>query len=232
MDVSRISRREMLILTGCGALGSMLGPASWAVEQSVAKNEFPAPHSHVEIPASPVIRGFEWTGNTVPYSEAEKRGDTFPVTWAKNDRLYTSAGDPVWPDKGSGLDFECIDGFAPDIRISRVNRMDDFLGAGGSGPKPTGLISAGGVLYLAFQNGAGRGENTRDNADVVVNYGHGYDAQIIASSDFGSTWTPLLKEIEKPMFSGRVFGAPAFINFGKDNTGARDSFIYAISGEG
>jgi len=232
MDVSRISRREMLITTACGAMSTMLGPASRAVELPATKNEFPAPHSHVEIPPSPVIRSFEWTGPTVPYPEMEKRGDTFPVTWAKNDRLYTSAGDPVWPDKGSGLDFECIDGMAPEIRISRVNRMDEFLGAGGSGPKPTGLISVGGILYLAFQNSTGRGEQTRDNADVVVDYGHGYDAQIIASSDFGITWTPSLKEITKPMFPGRIFGAPAFINFGKDNEGSRDSFVYAISGEG
>jgi len=132
--------------------------------------------------------------------------------------------------QGSGRGFECIDGFAPDIRSARVNRMDDFLGASGSAPKPTGLISAEEVLYLAFQNATGRGENTGDNADVIVNYGHGYDAQIIASSDFGSTWKPSLKEIEKPMCPGRVFRAPAFVNFGKDNTGARDNVIYAISG--
>ena len=34
------------------------------------------------------------------------------------------------------------------------------------------------------------------------------------------------------MFPGRTFGAPAFVNFGKDNLGARDKFVYAISGEG
>jgi hypothetical protein len=168
----------------------------------------------------------------VPYPEMEKRGDTFPVTWARDDRLYTSAGDPVWPDKESGLDFECLDGPAPDFRISRPNRMDDFRGAGGAGPKPTGLISVNGVLYLAFQNATGRGDRITDNADVIINYGHGYDAQIIASSDFGLSWKPSLKEIEKPMFPGRLFGAPAFINFGKDNEGARDNFVYAISGEG
>jgi Domain of unknown function (DUF4185) len=226
------SRRRMLIKTACGALGAgMLGHESWPQSGSLAKEDYPAPRSVLDIPASPALRGFEWTGPTVPYSEMEKRGDTFPVTWAKDDRLYTSAGDPVWPDKGSGLDFECIDGPARDFRISRPNRMDDFRGAGGSGPKPTGLISVDGVLYLAFQNSTGRGE-IHDVSDAIMNYGHGYDAQIIASSDFGRTWTPSLKDIEKPMFPGRLFGAPAFINFGKDNEGARDSFVYAISGEG
>ena len=57
----------------------------------------------------------------------------------------------------------------------------------GAGPKPTGLISVGGVLYLAFQNATGKGESIRDNADVVMKYGHGYDAQIIGSSDLGRT---------------------------------------------
>ena len=33
------------------------------------------------------------------------------------------------------------------------------------------------------------------------------------------------------MFPGRKFGAPAFVNFGKDNAGARDGYIYVISGE-
>jgi hypothetical protein len=88
------------------------------------------------------------------------------------------------------------------------------------------------VLYLAFQNSTGKGDSIRDNADVVINYGHGYDAQIIASSDFGRGWKPLLKQIKKPMFPGRTFGAPAFVNFGKDNEDARDSYVYAVSGEG
>lgn len=77
-------------------------------------------------------------------------------------RVYTSAGDPVWPDKESGFDFECLDG-----PISRPNRMGDFRGADGAGPKPTGLISVKGVLYLAFQNATGRGYRIIDNADGV-----------------------------------------------------------------
>jgi hypothetical protein len=227
------SRRRMLITTACGALGaSLVGHESWPESHPLREGDYPAPHSTLNLPISPVIRGFEWTGPTVPYPEMEKRGDTFPVTWAKDDRLYTSAGDPVWPDKDSGLDFECLDGPAPDFRISRPNRMDDFRGPGGAGPKPTGLISVEGVLYLAFQNATGRSDNIGDNPDVVMNFGHGYDAQIIASSDFGRSWKPSLKEIKKPMFPGRLFGAPAFVNFGKDNEGARDSFVYAISGEG
>ena len=183
----KLSRRNVLRTIAYGTLGrSLSAVASWA--KSAPGNEsYPAPRSILKLPASPVIRSFEWTGPTVPYPEMEKRGDTFPITWAADDKLYTSAGDPVWPDKGSGLDFECLDGPAPNFRISRPNRMEDFRGAGGAGPKPTGLSSVGGVLYLAFQNATGKGESIRDNADVVMKYGHGYDAQIIGSSDLGRT---------------------------------------------
>ncbi len=33
------------------------------------------------------------------------------------------------------------------------------------------------------------------------------------------------------MFPGYKFGGPAFINFGKDNAGARDDFVYAVSSD-
>ena len=231
------SRRRMLITAACGAVGgSMVSRGLWAKSNPLAQDNFPAPGSILNLPPSPVIRGFEWTGPMVPYPETDKRGDTFPVTWAADDRIYTSAGDPVWPDKGSGLDFECLDGPATNYQISRSNRMDDFRGWGGMGPKPSGLISVNGVLYLAFQNATGQGEEnkgeTPDALNILANYGHGYDAQIVASSDFGRSWKPSLKELKQPMFPGRLFGAPAFVNYGKDNEGARDGFVYAISGEG
>jgi len=33
------------------------------------------------------------------------------------------------------------------------------------------------------------------------------------------------------MFAGHHFGGPAFVNFGKNNAGARDEFVYAVSGD-
>ena len=33
------------------------------------------------------------------------------------------------------------------------------------------------------------------------------------------------------MFPGHLFGGPAFVNFGKNNEGARDSYVYAVSGD-
>lgn len=189
---------------------------------------FPASRSIIAAPRSSVLRGVEWLGEEIPYAEPEKRGDTFPITWAADDSLYTSAGDPCWGAKGDGLDFQRFSGDAPDYRITKVNDMMAYRGWGGAGPKPTGLISVGGVLYLAFQNLTG----TAAWEDSIVNYGHGYDAHIVCSTDCGQTWRPDFGDIAGPMFPGRKFGGPAFVNFGRDNDGARDEYVYAISGEG
>jgi hypothetical protein len=234
------ARRNALKNIACGLLGgqivSPLGDRLNAAPlpgEPASQTTFPTARSIVEGPRSPVVTGFEWLGEQMPYPEPGKRGDTFPLTWAADDAIYTSAGDPVWPDKTkSGLDVERILGSPPDYRIDRINEMANYKGWGGAGPKPTGMLSVKGNLYLAFQNLTAKGDRIQDNPDVVANYGHGYDAQIVCSSDFGRTWRPDIKTISKPMFPGRTFGAPAFVNFGKDNLGARDNFVYAISGEG
>lgn len=189
---------------------------------------FPPARSIIDVPASTVIAGIEWLGEEIPYPEPGKKGDTFPITWAADDNQYTSAGDPCWGEKGDGLDFEGVYGSAPDYRIEKINDMPVYRGAGGAGPKPTGLISVDGVLYLAVQNVTGSGEWE----DSIAVYGHGYDGQIICSYDYGKTWTPDIKQLGTPMFPGRSYAAPAFVNYGRDNAGATDGFVYAISGEG
>jgi hypothetical protein len=189
---------------------------------------FPSARSVIDVPRSEVIAGIEWLGEEIPYPEPGVKGDSFALTWADDDNLYTSAGDPCWGITGDGLDFERIAGDAPHYEISKVNDMSDYRGAGGAGPKPTGLISIRGTLYLAVQNITGSGQWE----DSIAVYGHGYDAHIVASTDYGQTWTPDIREISTPMFPGRSYASPAFVNYGQDNTGAVDSFVYAISGEG
>lgn len=160
----RLSRRRILISAACGALGRKLLPSDGqSGNQPLASSSYPAPKGVVNLPRSRVLRGFEWPGPSIPHPEIEKRGDTFPITWAQDDRLYTSAGDPAWSDKQSGLDVECIEGLPPVFHVSRPNAMDGFVGYGGAGPKPAGLISVKGTLYLAFQNATGPGESTSLN---------------------------------------------------------------------
>lgn len=234
-----MTRRNALKSIGCAlsAFGSSslpLGSEEKPMESTLAQGAgtvFSTSKSILTVPRSSILRGIEWLSEAVPYPEPDKRGDTFPVTWAADDNIYTSAGDPVWPDKDSGLDVECLTGPAPAYRVERVNPMRAYSGWGGCGPKPTGFISVKGILYLAFQNMTGSSALAPNPLEIMTTYGHGYDAQIVQSRDFGKTWEPDLKTISKPMFPGRKFAAPAFINYGKDNEGAAE-FAYAISGEG
>lgn len=177
------------------------------------------------IPMSTVIGGFKWLGPRIPYA-GNFKADTYPLTWADNDLIYSSGGDPVSEKKNNGLEFLSIDGTPDNYKIFVINEMPDFLGWGGQGLKPTGMLCYKGVIYLFAHN---LGKRTNENMEKC----HGYDAQIFMSKDYGKTWKPDIKTVENsPMFPGRDFGSPCFINYGKDNAGATDGFVYALSGEG
>lgn len=189
------------------------------------------------------VTDFEWIGDQSEYSvpsternasniltakfgEAgyQVRGDTFPMTWADDGEIYASAGDPIWGGKNDGLDVERFSGMPPRYTITRVSSMPDYQGYGGKGVKPSGMISVHGVLYLAFQNLLGEKPPAYGTKSQ-----HGSDSTIVSSHDHGKTWTPLKATIKGPMFPGHTFGGPAFVNTGRDNTTAPDSYVYAVS---
>ena len=181
------------------------------------------------IPKSDFIKGLQWQGQRIPYGEKEIKGDTFPMTWAEDDEIYTAAGDPLWGETVSGLDIQKFSGGPQDYKISKVSHMNDYLGWGGDGPKPSGMICVDGVLYFAFQNML-----RNKKAPWSMASQHGSDAHIIHSSSHtqkGMLWVPAFANIEKPMFPGNHFGGPAFINFGKNNANARDNYVYAVSSD-
>ena len=181
--------------------------------------------SSKEVPKSTVLTGLVWLGSHVP-SPGPYKSDTFPVTWADDDLIYSSGGDPVSQEKQDGLDIISIRGKPDDYQITPINEMPGFTGWGGHGLKPTGMLCRKGILYLFAQN---LGHRTHENAEKC----HGYDAQIFQSNDKGKTWSPKIESVsQSPMFPGRDFGSPCFINYGKDHSGATDEFIYALSGQG
>ncbi len=180
----------------------------------------------LSIPKSNYIRGIEWLGERIPYPIREIQGDTFPMTWAHDDEIYTSAGDPLWGESRGGLDVEKFSGMPPDYTITKVDHMNDYVGGGGDGPKPSGMICVDGVLYLAFQN-----LRRMQKPPFSLLSQHGSDAQIVYSPERGVRWVPSLGNISTPMFPGHKFGGPAFINFGQNNANARDKYVYAVSSD-
>jgi hypothetical protein len=104
-------------------------------------------------PLSPE-KGMDLIGPVPPYfSKAgyQVHGDTFPMTWADDDKIYTSAGDPSWGGKNEGLDIEKFAGMPPHYAVTRVNPMADYKGYGGKGPKPTGMICIKGCSTWHFR---------------------------------------------------------------------------------
>jgi len=178
------------------------------------------------IPKSTFIKSFQWRGDRISYPEPDVKGDSFPMTWADDGEIYTSAGDPLWGETQSGLDVEKISGGPADYKITKVNPMNDFVGWGGDGPKPTGMICVDGVLYLAVQN-----IRRTQKAPFSVVSQHGSDAHILYSFSGKSLWVPAFGNIAAPMFPGHKFGGPVFVNFGQNNAHARDNHVYAVSGD-
>ena len=182
--------------------------------------------AHFTVPKSTLIKGFEWTSERIPYPDKDVKGDTYPITWAEDGELYTSAGDPWWGESNSGLDIEKFSGGPTDYKITKMSHMNDYLGWGGDGPKPSGMICVDGVLYFSFQNML----RTRVPPFSLLSQ-HGSDAQIVYSTNKGHFWVPTLGTISTPMFAGHKFGGPSFVNFGQNNANARDNYVYAVSSD-
>ncbi len=198
--------------------------------------------SHRQVEPSRVLVGFQWIGTQISYPPPgpgddlkeigptnpylEKvgpgvTGDTFPMTWADDNEIYASAGDPGWgnPPKNSGLDVEQFSGMPPRYKISRVNFMAGYVGEGSGGPKPSGMMSVNGVLYFAFQNLLGK---------KPPEHGTSQNGRTLPSSRLGTMERPgprQLGRLKSRMFPGAIFGGPAFVNTGKDNAGAPDKYV-------
>jgi CubicO group peptidase (beta-lactamase class C family) len=157
-------------------------------------------------PASPAIRGVRWDQKDSIRRQA-KGSDTWPLTWA-DDALYGAFGDgngfePFLPDKLS-LGFARITGGPDDFHGENIRSpTGERKGEGPSGEKASGLLMVDGVLYLWARNAG--------------------NARLAWSPDCAKSWTWADWRFESS------FGAPTFLNFGKDYAGARDNFVYIYS---
>lgn len=161
-------------------------------------------------PPSQVIQRIEWSPIDTIIRQAPG-GDNWPMTWADDDLLYTAYGDgrgfkPFVPAKLS-MGFAKVSGMPPQVQGVNFTAVDgEFRGDGRSGRKASGLLMVEGVLYLLARN--------LDNA------------QLSWSRDHGATWTWADWKFTTS------FGAPTFLNFGKNYAGAGDDYVYIYSLDG
>jgi CubicO group peptidase (beta-lactamase class C family) len=158
-------------------------------------------------PPSPVIKGIEWA----PVETIIRRAsgsDNWPTTWADDGNLYSAYGDG-WgfepkTKKKLSLGIVKIVGAPTDFQGLNVRtETGERIGQGANGAKASGMLMVDGVLYMLVRNTG--------------------NAQVAWSVDHGKSWDWCDWKFQAG------FGAPAFLNFGKDYAGARDRFVYIYS---
>ncbi len=139
-------------------------------------------------------------------------GDLWPSCWSDDDALYAANGD------GSGFGST-----TSDIVMNRITgspASNDLEGTGlasGDARKPTGMLCAGGTLYLAVQ-------------DLRKDFNAAPSATIARSDNHGKTWH---WHTAAPMFEHGVFTTIWFADFGRDAAHAPDdgyAYAYGLDG--
>jgi hypothetical protein len=161
-------------------------------------------------PPSSVIGGVNWDfANRLQLAQGS---DLWPTTWGSDGEVHTGWGD------GGGFGGGDSDGRVS-LGFGRVTGaptapVGENLWGGKDAPNPatfegkaTGMLSIGGALY----------------AWINVQNAEPPDTRLAWSEDLGHTW-----QLADWSFPGRpgAFYPLTFLNFGRDNAGARDGFVY------
>jgi CubicO group peptidase (beta-lactamase class C family) len=155
---------------------------------------------------SPVIRRVTWdSAETIKRDAAGS--DNWPLTWADDDALYGAYGDgngfePRTPEKLS-MGFARIIGGPSDYHGVNIRSKGETRGDGQKGIKASGLLMVDSVLYLWARNAG--------------------NSRLAWSRDRGATWTWASWRFTES------FGAPTFLNYGRNYAGARDGYVYIYS---
>lgn len=163
--------------------------------------------STAPYPPSPVIAGVEWAPAKTIVRRAHG-SDNWPLTWADDGQLYTAYGDgrgfePFVPKKLS-MGFAKVTGAPSDFTgVNIRSPTGETVGDGARGKKASGILMVDGVLYLCVRNA----ENS----------------QLATSDDHGKSWVWVDWRFTTS------FGCPTFLNFGRNDAGARDKFVYVYS---
>jgi CubicO group peptidase (beta-lactamase class C family) len=135
-------------------------------------------------------------------------GDLWPSTWGDDGLMYTVYGDgngfkPFTEIKlSSGL--AVVSGTPPNIKGQNIrSKSGETVGQGPAGVKASGIIMIDSKLYMWVRNAN--------------------NARLAYSTDHGKNWTWADWKIDTS------FGCPNFVNYGKNNAGAKDGYVYIYS---
>jgi len=165
------------------------------------------PPSAPPYPPSPVITGIEWAPASFIIRKAGG-SDNWPLTWDDDGHQYTAYGDG-WGfepkvEKKLSLGLARIEGSPDHFRgINLRTPSAEKIGQGAAGLKASGILMVDGVLYMWMRNAA--------------------NAVLTWSADHRETWQ------EADWRFKTSFGAPTFLNFAANYSGARDDYVYVYS---
>ena len=177
-------------------------------------------------PPSVSIMGVSWDFSHI--IQTALGSDEWPTTWGADDNVYTGWGDGGGFGGGNmdgrvSLGFARIEGTPPNITGKNVwgsypthaEHAATFCG------KPDSMISVGGVLYAwidSFYNNYPAVNYVQCNPNP-----NPPENRLAWSNDLSATWQASRWKFTQ---TTGTLSFESFLNFGKDNAGARDSYIY------
>lgn len=136
-----------------------------------------------------------------------KGSDNWPLTVDERGVMFGAYGDGQGFNlKGPKLSMGLarVSGKPPELSGENASAPTlEVTGDGNKGRKASGLLCVDGTLYLWARNAG--------------------NSQLAWSSDHGATWTWADWKLSES------FGAPAFVEFGANYSGARDQYVYVFS---
>jgi len=197
----------IIVRNGSNLFDNSKGEGFWAGIEKYLFNPVMDAIVNPPYPASNVIKKISWA----PIDEIVRKAsgsDNWPITWADDDNQYTAYGDG-WgfepkTKKKLSLGIAKITGSPPDFKgVNIRTATGERLGQGAKGAKASGMLMLDGVLYMLVRNTG--------------------NSQLAWSADHGESWTWCGWKFTES------FGAPTFLNFGRNYAGARDKFVYIYS---
>jgi len=197
----------IIVRNGSNLFDSSKGEGFWAGIEQYLFNPVMEAVAGSPYPPSPVIKKIAWA----PTDEINRKAsgsDNWPITWADDDNQYTAYGDgwgfePKTKEKLS-LGIAKITGSPPDFSGTNVRtKTGERMGQGAEGAKASGMLMVDGVLYMLVRNTG--------------------NSQLAWSANHGESWTWCGWKFKES------FGAPTFLNFGRNYAGAPGKFVYIYS---